>query len=120
LRRGLRLDGAQVAARSALRVRLHQRRLADEQIGVSGDPGQSVAGTRVSRIADHGPVGAGAEAEGEQVVVQDAMRRDLEPGRLEGLALGVLVHVEGPLEHLRPPEPLADRAQQLATIRWHP
>ena len=47
-------------------------------------------------------------------------RRDLEAGRLEALSVGVLAQVERILEHVRPPEPPADRAQELGALRRNP
>ena len=61
-----RLVRGEMTARAAFRIRLQERRLADEEVGVLREARQGVARARVARIGEYGSVGRGAEAEGQE------------------------------------------------------
>ena len=105
---------------TALGVRLDQRRLAEEEVGVAGELRELVARPAVARVRHRLPVARDAEAVGPEVVVEDPARRDRESPRLEVFALAVLLDREGLVEHVRGSQPLTDLAQQLDAARRHP
>src|SRR6266487_3180863 len=115
-----RLVGGEMAARAAFRVRCQQCRLADEEVGVLCQSRQGVARPRVARVGEHGSVGGGAEAEGQELVVEHPFGGDLEAGGFERLAVDVLVQVERAREHVRKPEARANPLEHFGAPRRDP
>src|SRR5205809_2010943 len=115
-----RLVGGEMAARAAFRVRRQQCRLADEEVGVLCQSRQGVARPRVARVGEHGSVGGGAEAEGQQLVVQHPLGSHLEAGGFERLAVDVFVQVERAREHVWKPEARANPLEHFGAPRRDP
>ncbi len=110
------LSRREVAPRLALPllVAVRQRRLADEEVGVSCELGEPPVRPAVPRVREHRAVRRDAEAVGLELVVEHLHRRHFHPRGLERRPAFVLVHVERLLEHLRAPEPPTELGQEVA------
>ena len=110
----------QVTAETAGLTAFPQRRFAEKQVGVFGNVDEAVARAGVSRVRER-PLSVGdAECVGLDLVVRDAVRRDLQLGGHERLAVLVLVKVEGALEHRLVPEMRAEVPQLVPPVRADP
>ena len=116
---GHRLVDGQMAARGAVRVAARQRRLAHEQVDVTCQHREALAGAAVAGVRERHIVGLDPEPVRLERVVRQPDRGQLEPHDLDRLFGGVLAHVEDALEHVGEAELQAERDQPLAPAGLH-
>ena len=109
LERGHGLLGGQMPPRLAVQLAALQRRLAQEEINSLGQLRQPITRPRVARVRERPRRVRDAEPERLHRVVRKPGRDELQPRRLELLALGVLLGLEHADEHVRRAEPHSER-----------
>ena len=116
-----RLLRAQVAARLAVGVAVLERRLADQQVGVSGEVRDALARARVARVGERGGAVRHPEAVRLEPVVREPHRQDVEACRRRESRLGVVLpDDERPLEHVGEAEPGAQLLEEGAAAPVDP
>ena len=115
-----RLVSREMTSRLAVSLAALQRRLAQEQIHALGELRQPLAGARIARVRQRPRRVRDAEPVRLHRVVRQPRRHQLQPRRLELLALRVLLRLEDADEHVRRAEARPESGQLLAAAGRKP